>query len=175
MTAPVLAVIGGTGLYQLTQLEQIERHVISTPYGSPSDAIVSGVLEGARVLFLARHGEAHALAPHEINYRANLWALKELGVGRVLAVNAVGGIGERMPPCTLALADQLIDYTWGRAHTYFEAGSRIEHVDMTWPYDRELRAAVLAAADVENIALVDGGTYGATQGPRLETVPRFSA
>ncbi len=169
MSAPLLAVIGGTGLYRLGQFDEIERHVVSTPYGSPSDVVVAAGVDGRSVLFLARHGEGHSLAPHEINYRANLWALKELGVERVLAINAVGGIGEHMAPCTLVLADQLIDYTWGRAHTYCEDGAQIEHVDMTWPYDRSLRTAVLAAARADGVELIDGGTYGATQGPRLET------
>lgn len=165
-----LAIIGGTGLYALAGLDQVERHVLGTPYGAPSDAIVAGRIGDATVLFLARHGEGHALAPHEINYRANVWALKELGATAVLAINAVGGISERMAPRVLALADQLIDYTWGRSHTYFEGGETIEHVDMTWPYDRALRARVLAAAADEGIDLLDGGTYGATQGPRLETI-----
>lgn len=169
MSDIALAVIGGTGLYRLTVFDNVERRHVDTPYGATSDAIVDGSLAGKRVLFLARHGEGHALAPHEINYRANLWALKELGASRVLAVNSVGGIGERMGPRVLALPEQLIDYTWGRAHTYFGAGNAVDHVDMSWPYDRLLRADVLVAAAEARVAMVDGGTYGATQGPRLET------
>lgn len=169
MSEIALAVVGGTGLYRLAAIQDAERHVVDTPYGATSDAVVAGAIDGRRVLFLARHGEGHALAPHEINYRANLWALKALGATHVLAVNAVGGIGEAMAPKVIAVPDQLIDYTWGRAHTYFEGGDRIEHVDMTWPYDRALRAHVLAAAQSAGVDVVDRGTYGATQGPRLET------
>lgn len=169
MSAVALAIIGGTGLYRLTAFEDVERRTVDTPFGATSDAIVDGMLAGRRVLFLARHGEKHALAPHEINYRANLWALKALGATRVLAVNSVGGIGERMGPRVLAVPDQLVDYTWGRAHTYFGDGNVVDHVDMSWPYDRALRADVLAAAVEANVPVVDGGTYGATQGPRLET------
>jgi len=169
MTDIALAVIGGTGLYRLTTFDGVERRQVETPYGATSDTIVDGTLAGKRVLFLARHGEGHALAPHEINYRANLWALNALGATRVLAINSVGGIGERMGPRVLALPDQLIDYTWGRAHTYFGNGQAVDHVDMSWPYDRMLRAEVMAAARAAGMAMVDGGTYGATQGPRLET------
>lgn len=169
MSEIALAIVGGTGLYRIAALSDIQRHAVETPYGAPSDSIVEGRLANRRVLFLARHGEGHGLAPHEINYRANLWALKHLGAQRILAVNAVGGIGERMPPRALALPDQLIDYTWGRAHTYFGEGGAVEHVDMTWPYDRAWRSALLAAARQAGVDVVDGGTYGATQGPRLET------
>jgi 5'-methylthioinosine phosphorylase len=169
MTEVALAVIGGTGLYRLTAFADAERHTVDTPYGETSDAVVDGTLHGKRVLFLARHGERHVLAPHEINYRANLWALKALGATRVLAVNSVGGISAQMGPRVLALPDQLIDYTWGRAHTYSGGGNAVDHVDMSWPYDRTLRASLLAAAVDAEVTLVDGGTYGATQGPRLET------
>jgi 5'-methylthioinosine phosphorylase len=169
MTAPVLALIGGTGLYHLAGLDAVERHLVETPYGPASDAVIAGTLAGRPVLFLARHGESHTLAPHEINYRANLWALRELGAQRVLAINSVGGIGAAMAPQVLAVPEQIVDYTWGRAHTYCGAGVAVQHVDMGQPYDAGLRAAVLAAAAASGVAMVDGGTYGATQGPRLET------
>ena len=169
MSDIALAIIGGTGLYRMAALGDVCRHQIDTPYGPPSDDVVEGELADRRVLFLARHGEGHGLAPHEINYRANLWALRHLGAQRVLAVNAVGGISERMSPRAIAVPDQLIDYTWDRAHTIFGEGGTVEHVDMTWPYDAELRAALLGAARRAEVAIVDGGTYGATQGPRLET------
>lgn len=169
MSRPVLALIGGTGLYELAGLEAVERHLVETPYGPASDAVAAGTLAGRPVLFLARHGAGHSLAPHEINYRANLWALRELGARRVLAINSVGGIGAAMAPQVLAVPEQLIDYTWGRAHTFFGAGGAVEHVDMGQPYDPALRAAVLAAAAACGVAMVDGGTYAATQGPRLET------
>lgn len=169
MSEVAFAVVGGTGLYRLASLDDISRHELDTPYGRPSGAIVSGQLGGRRTLFLARHGEGHSLAPHEINYRANLWALRELGAQRIVAINAVGGISEQMAPRVLAIPDDLIDYTWGRAHTYYENAGKVEHVDLGNPYDTALRRALLDAARQAGVDVVDGGVYGATQGPRLET------
>lgn len=170
-----LAVIGGTGLYRLAALADARALSASTPWGEASAPIRVGDFAGQRIAFLARHGEGHSLPPHLVNYRANLWALKQAGIGRVLAVNAVGGIGERFGPRVLAVPDQIIDYTWGRLGTYCEGdawqaqGGEVVHVDMTEPYTASLRAAILAAGRESGIAVVDGGCYGATQGPRLET------
>lgn len=165
-----LAVIGGTGVYALGELDAIETLQPTTPYGAPSGPVRAGLLAGKRVAFLARHGEGHALPPHRINYRANLAALRQLGVRRVLALNTVGGIGERFAPRALACPDQLIDYTWGRIGTLCEEpGSDVQHVDFGEPYTPSLRRELLAAAQRAGVALVDGGCYGATQGPRLET------
>lgn len=165
-----LAIIGGTGVYGLGELADVETHQPDTPYGAPSGPIRIGTLEGKRVAFLARHGEGHALPPHKINYRANLAALKALGATRVLALNTVGGIRERFGPRVLACPDQLIDYTWGRISTLCEEpGSDVLHVDFGDPYTPSLRARVIAAAAQAGVALVGGGCYGATQGPRLET------
>lgn len=169
-TAPALAVVGGTGLYGLAQLEDVETHQPVTRYGALSGPVRIGRFAGARVAFLARHGEGHSLPPHRINYRANLAALQALGATRVLALNTVGGITERFGPRVLACPDQLIDYTWGRISTYSEEeGSDVLHVDFGEPYTRSLRADLVAAASRSDVALVDGGCYGATQGPRLET------
>jgi len=170
-TQPItLAVIGGTGVYQLAQLEAIESHTIQTDYGMPSDSIKIGLLKGKRVAFLARHGEGHSIAPHKINYRANLAALKQLGVGRIVALNTVGGITEHFAPRVLACPDQLIDYTWGRISTFCEeAGSSVLHVDFSDPYTPALRKQLLAVAQASAVAVHDGGCYGATQGPRLES------
>jgi len=165
-----LAVIGGTGLYALAGLDGIQTCVPETRYGAPSGPVRVGTLAGVRVAFLARHGEGHSIPPHQVNYRANLAALQALGARRILALNTVGGIGERYGPRVLACPDQLIDYTWGRISTICEdAGSEVMHVDFGEPYTPSLRAAVLAAARDVNVAVVDGGCYGATQGPRLET------
>lgn len=171
MTQPIdLAVIGGTGLYRIAELQDVESHQPVTRYGAPSGPIRIGELGGRRVAFLARHGEGHSLPPHQINYRANLAALQALGATRVLALNTVGGITERFGPRVLGCPDQLIDYTWGRISTLCEEpGTEVLHVDFGEPYTRALRAAVLAAAQRAGVALVDGGCYGATQGPRLET------
>lgn len=165
-----LAVIGGTGLYRLAELEDVETLQPDTRFGVPSGPVRIGRLDGRRVAFLARHGEGHSLPPHRINYRANLAALQQLGAGRVLALNTVGGIGERFGPRVLACPDQLIDYTWGRVSTICEEpGTEVVHVDFGEPYTRALRRQVIDAARRAGVALVDGGCYGATQGPRLET------
>jgi 5'-methylthioinosine phosphorylase len=165
-----LAIIGGTGLYKFPGLENVERRAIATPFGAPSGDIVVGTLRGRNIAFLARHGENHTLTPHRVNYRANVWVLHQLGARRVIGVNAVGGITEKMGPRVLAVPDQIIDYTHGRFDSFCDVeGAKVEHVDFTEPYSAALRADLLVAARRAGIAIVDGGCYGATQGPRLET------
>jgi 5'-methylthioinosine phosphorylase len=165
-----LAVIGGTGVYALGELDDVESHQPVTPYGALSGPVRVGRYAGRRVAFLARHGEGHSLPPHRINYRANLAALKALGATRVLALNTVGGITAQCGPRVLACPDQLIDYTWGRVSTVCEEpGTEVLHVDFGDPYTPALRAEVIAAARRAGVPLVDAGCYGATQGPRLET------
>jgi len=165
-----LAVIGGTGLYALAGLEDVQACTPDTRYGVPSGPIRIGVLAGARVAFLARHGESHSIPPHQVNYRANLVALQTLGASKIVALNTVGGITGRFGPRVLACPDQLIDYTWGRVSTLCEeAGSEVLHVDFGEPYTPSLRNAVLTAARDAGVGVIDGGCYGATQGPRLET------
>ena len=170
MARSVLAVIGGTGLTRLSGLEIEEEQVVDTPYGPPSSPLYHGRLGDVPVSFLARHGPQHTIPPHRINYRANVWALREHAAETVLAVAAVGGIAPDPPPGGLCVPDQLIDYTWGRAQTFhddFTGG--IVHVDFTRPYCERLRQAVLAAARAEGIPARSDGTYAAVQGPRLET------
>ena len=165
-----LAVIGGTGLYKLADLQDVQTQQPDTRFGAASGPIRIGTLGGHKVAFLARHGEGHSLPPHKINYRANLAALQDLGATCVLALNTVGGITERFGPRVLACPDQLIDYTWGRISTICEEpGTEVLHVDFGEPYTRSLRAAVIDAAASADVALVADGCYGATQGPRLET------
>lgn len=165
-----LALIGGTGLYRLPGFEQVERHALDTPYGAPSDALVVGRVGKARVAFLARHGESHTIPPHRVNYRANIWALHRIGARRVIGVNAVGGIRDDMSPRALALPDQIIDYTCDRLTSYCDvAGAQVRHIDFSQPYTQALRRDVLDAAARAGVTVVDGGCYGATQGPRLET------
>lgn len=165
-----LAVIGGTGVYAFPGLRHAQRLGIVTRWGEPSSAIAVGEVEGRRVAFLARHGEGHTIAPHRINYRANIDALHALGVRRVIGVNAVGGIRDDMGPRVLAIPDQLIDYTTGRASSFCDTdGEAVLHVEFGEPYSASLRRELLDAARRAGIALIDGGCYGATQGPRLET------
>jgi len=165
-----LALIGGTGLYRFPGLDDAERHVLDTPYGTPSAAIVTGDFRGHRLAFLARHGESHGIPPHRVNYRANVWALHQLGARRVVGINAVGGIRADMGPRVVVVPDQVIDYTHGRYTSFCDAeGAEVRHIDFSEPYSSVLRRAILDAARRAGIAVVDGGCYGATQGPRLET------
>lgn len=165
-----LAVIGGTGLYAFPGLTDIDRHAGTTRWGAPSAPIVTGTLAGHSVAFLARHGEAHTIAPHRINYRANIAALHALGVRRIVGVNAVGGIRDDMTPRALAVPVQLIDYTSGRSASFCDADNEpVLHSDFSDPYDAALRRDLLDAARCADITVIDGGCYGATQGPRLET------
>ncbi|OOZ42048.1 methylthioadenosine phosphorylase [Solemya pervernicosa gill symbiont] len=165
-----LAIIGGTGLTSINTLEITQREVMHTPYGEPSGPLTHGKMCGREVVFLARHGTGHTIPPHMVNYRANLWALKELGVEKILAVAAVGGIREDMPPGKIVIPDQIIDYTYGRDHTLFESDlTHVTHIDFTEPYCNEMRGLIIEACQSSGIDFTDNGTYGATQGPRLET------
>jgi 5'-methylthioadenosine phosphorylase/5'-methylthioinosine phosphorylase len=165
-----LAVIGGSGLTQLPGLEIIGTQAVRTPYGNPSADYVFGKLHGKKVIFLARHGNPHRIAPHKINYRANIWGLKELGVTRIIAVAAVGGITGQMEPAHLAIPDQIIDYSYGREHSFFSDDDEpVKHIDFTYPYSQPLRAGLINTAAAAGIAVSPIATYGCTQGPRLET------
>jgi 5'-deoxy-5'-methylthioadenosine phosphorylase len=167
----MLAIIGGSGLRQFPGLQTPERRVVRTPYGEPSGALTLGKLAGRDVMFIARHGYGHTLAPHQINYRANIWALHAQGAHRVVAVATVGGITSSFSPGTLAVPDQIIDYTHGRETTYFaEPNHGVTHIDFTHPYNDEVRRDLLRAAQSASVSIHDGGVYGCTQGPRLETV-----
>lgn len=166
----MLAIIGGTGLTQLANLVISHRQVMRTPYGEPSGAITFGHLQQLEVMFIARHGYGHTIPPHEVNYRANLWALQAEGARQVIAVAAVGAIRTSLSPGDLVVPDQIIDYTYGRAFTYFDGKERpVTHIDFTKPYTEELRQQILDAARRANEPCLDGGVYAATQGPRLET------
>jgi 5'-methylthioinosine phosphorylase len=166
-----LAIIGGSGLTTLKGLEIIRREVARTPYGECSAPMAFGKLGGVEVLFLPRHGPRHTIPPHEVNYRANLWALKEAGIKKIIAVGAVGGVTEAYQAAgTLSLPTQIIDYTYGREHTFYTAANKqVIHTDFTDPYCEELRSVLVKASERAGLNAVDGGTYGATQGPRFET------
>jgi 5'-methylthioinosine phosphorylase len=166
----MFAIIGGSGLVKLSALEAPRRRVMRTPYGEPSGALTFGLLAGSEVVFVARHGYGHTIAPHEINYRANLWALKELDVEGIFALASVGGIREDLVPGVLVVPDQIIDYTHSRKATFFEgSGTPVTHVDFTQPYSGQLRTRLLRAARDIGESVVDGAVYACTQGPRLET------
>ena len=171
----MLAIIGGSGLSQLANLEVEQRKVARTPYGEPSGPLIVGCIQGRKMLFLARHGYGHTIAPHEVNYRANLWALKDIGADRIVSVASVGGIRADLVPGTLVVPDQILDYTWGRAVTFFEGmEAPVTHIDFTEPYSGDVRRRVLNAAAARDQTVVDGGVYAATQGPRLETAAEIT-
>ena len=165
------AVIGGSGLYSLDENFEIESSKkLLTPYGETSDELLLGHWRGHRIAFLPRHGQSHQIPPHKINYRANLWALKHIGVTHVIAANAVGGISQNYPPEALGLPDQIIDYSSNREHTFFDGDSgEVRHVDFTLPYSLDLREQISKAAILQGIELVSVGTYGCTNGPRFES------
>lgn len=166
----MVAIVGGSGLTKLKNLDITRREVVRTPYGEPSAPMEYGQLGGKEVVFLPRHGPGHTIAPHEINYRANIWVLKATGVSKVIAVAAVGGIANRLAPSELVFPDQIIDYTYGRAHTFFGSDQRlVTHVDFTDPYCAELREILIEAARKLGTAATEHATYAATQGPRFET------
>ncbi|HZT62464.1 MAG TPA: S-methyl-5'-thioinosine phosphorylase [Burkholderiales bacterium] len=165
----MLAIIGGTGLTELANLEVSHRQAVRTPYGEPSGSLTFGAVRGVSVIFLARHGDHHTIAPHQVNYRANLWALREQGASDIVSVVSVGGIRRNLGPGKIVVPHQIIDYTWGRMNTFFENESPVRHIDFTEPYTGALRARLLRAAEKSGEAAVDGAVYAATQGPRLET------
>ncbi len=166
-----LAIIGGTGLDKIPDLEIIHREVCHTPYGEASAALTYGRIGGTEVIFLPRHGSSHNIPPHRVNYRANLWALKQVGVEKVIGVAAVGGITEGMSPGKIIIPDQIIDYTYDRSHTLFDTDlAKVTHIDFTYPYCESLRRQLIEAGQQTIDQLAIFGTYGATQGPRLETL-----
>ena len=166
----MLAIIGGSGLTQLANLDVTHREVMRTPYGDPSGAVTFGQLGGQPVAFLARHGYGHTIPPHEVNYRANLWALHKIGASGVVSVASVGSIRADLKPGDIVIPHQLIDYTWGRKSTYHEGcGVAVRHVDFTDPYDPALRQQLIEAAARAGMTVSDAAVYAVTQGPRLET------
>lgn len=165
----MFAIIGGTGLTQLANLEVSRRQMVRTPYGEPSGPLTFGSIHGVPVSFLARHGYGHTIPPHQVNYRANLWALKEHGCDEVVSVVSVGGIRADLGPGKIVVPHQIIDHTWGRMSTFFENEAPVKHIDFTEPYTAELRTRLLGAAKACAEPVLDGATYVAMQGPRLET------
>ncbi len=165
-----IAIIGGTGLTEISGLEIVKREVMHTPYGEPSGVLTIGNLYGREVAFLARHGYSHRIPPHMINYRANIWALKDHGITHIIAFAVTGGIRADMTPPKIVIPHQIIDYTYGRAQTFFEKDlSEVKHIDFSQPYCPDLRARICEAARKAGVDAIDEGVYAAMQGPRLET------
>lgn len=172
----MLAIIGGSGLTELANLEVTRREVARTPFGEPSGALVFGRIGCREVVFLARHGYGHTIPPHRVNYRANLWALRHTaGATRIVSVASVGAIRADLAPGDLVIPHQILDYTWGRASTFHEGGEgQVVHIDFTEPYDGRLRADLLVAGVLAGLTLHDGAVYAAMQGPRLETAAEIN-
>lgn len=169
ITMPAIGVIGGSGLYEMEGLEVLEERQMMSPYGEPSAPFCIAKYEGQTLAFLPRHGLRHNIHPHRVNYRANLWAMRELGVERIFSVCSTGGITEDMAPGALVVLDQVIDWTQGaRASTFYE-DDKVVHVDFTEPFCPELRGALLSASRDLAIEAKDGGTYLCVNGPRLES------
>ena len=166
----VIAIIGGTGLTNMAGLTIKNRQMVRTRYGAPSSPLIHGQLDGADVIFLARHGRRHTIPPHMVNYRANLKALHEVGVTHVVALAAVGGIADDCLDKTIVIPDQIIDYTHDRAHTFHGAkDNSFDHIDFTEPYSSRMRETLIKGCEMAKVKFVSNGCYGATQGPRLET------
>jgi len=175
-SAPTIAVIGGSGLYTLHEATAVMQNVcesvrqVETPYSTAPVILYLEHTDSGPVWFLPRHGRDHSVAPHEINYRANLWALQQVGVRKIIAINAVGGINARFSNGVLVLPDQIIDYSWGRDHTFFSGTHAFDkHIDFTYPYDAALGEALAQAAKRLDLTLHKNAVYACTQGPRLET------
>ncbi len=166
-TTADIGIIGGSGFYSF--LDEAETVTVDTPFGSPSGSLTIGEVSGRRVAFLPRHGARHQFPPHRVNYRANLWALRSLGVRQVLAPCAVGSLRPELGPGTFVVPDQLVDRTWGRGHTVYDAEGPVVHVGFADPYCPRGRAAALAAVVPGETTLVDGGTLVVINGPRFST------
>jgi len=166
-----LAIIGGSLLKNINSLTIVSEERIRTPFGLPSDNFITGGMDGIEVVYFNRHGVSHHIAPHQINYKANMFVLKLLDVTHILAVAAVGGITEKMAPMKWVVPDQIIDYTHGRFHTYHDSNNkRVEHIDFSYPFDAALSNMLLKALENTGCDYENRGTYGVTQGPRLETI-----
>jgi 5'-methylthioadenosine phosphorylase len=165
----VIGIIGGSGLYDIEGVAVEEIKKIETPFGIPSDSFRICDFSGKKIIFLPRHGSRHTIPPHRINYRANIWGFKELGVKRIISLGAAGGISPEMEPGTIIVPDQIIDMTKGREETFFEGGAGVVHIDLTDPYCTELRASIFSAGKRSGLKLKKSGTYICTNGPRLET------
>lgn len=166
-----IAVIGGTGMGNWPGLVIDARREVETPYGAPSGPVLFGRINGSAVVFLARHGEGHRIPPHRINYRANIAALRSVGVTEMIAIAAVGGIAPWFAPGEVAVPADLIDYTYGREHTFSDGarGTELRHVEMGEPYHPALRLRLMQAALDVDVKLIERGVMGITQGPRLES------
>ncbi len=170
-----IAIIGGSGLSQLPELKVTDKIIVDTPWSKSPASIITGELNKTNIVFLPRHGDSHTIPPHKINYRANIWALKKIGVKKIISVNSVGGITKLINPNSIIVPNQVIDYTYGRGNTFYEEElENVKHIDFTMPYSETLRNQLIEAARVIKLKIHKKGVYGVTQGPRLETAAEIS-
>ena len=171
----MIGIIGGSGLSSVEEIEVLNKKTINTPYGKPSAELIVGVVDKKKIIFLPRHGGMHTIAPHLINYRANIWALQEMGVDKIVAVTAVGGISAELGPGVIAIPHQVIDYTSGRENSFYDGVlNELKHIDFTEPYSELVRNQLFRAAKQCKVPVVERGVYAATQGPRLETASEIT-
>ncbi len=172
---PTIGVIGGSGLYDIKGLTLKKDKKVTTPFGKPSDAYRTGRIGNTDIVFLPRHGNRHNIPPHMINYRANIWGFKKLGVKRIISVGAVGSIKKGLTPGTIVILDQIVDMTKTRKSTFYNGRNGVVHIDFTEPYCPEMRKLILRTGSRTKILLINGGTYVAVEGPRLETASEIRA
>ncbi|MCL4458029.1 MAG: S-methyl-5'-thioadenosine phosphorylase [Nitrospirae bacterium] len=164
-----IGLIGGSGLYEIEGLETTKEIAVTTPYGQPSAVYKIGTLGAEEIVFLSRHGTHHSIPPQKINYRANIWGFKHLGIERIISVNAAGGINKNLTPGDIVLLDQIIDMTYGARESTFYDKDKVVHIDFTNPYCSELRDLLINASQAINVPVKTSGAYVCTNGPRLET------
>ncbi len=169
-----LAIIGGSLLKGIDSISNITEECIKTPFGQPSDDFVSGDINGLQVVYFNRHGVSHHIAPHQINYKANMFVLKMLEVTHIIAITAVGGITEKMSPMKWVVPEQIIDYTYGRMQTYNDGNEEVQHIDFSYPFDKDISSNLVSAIEMESCDCESQATYGVTQGPRLETAAEIN-
>ncbi len=170
-----IGVIGGSGLYNIEGLTLKRKKAVRTPFGRPSDHYTIAELRGREIIFLPRHGSDHSIPPHMINYRANIYGFKRLGVERIISISAVGGIKKGLRPGDIVLLDQIIDMTRTRRSTFYDGRQGVVHIDFTEPYCPEMRRVILEAGRKAGVRIKNGGTYVAVEGPRLETAAEIKA
>jgi 5'-methylthioadenosine phosphorylase len=164
-----IGIIGGSGVYNIEGIKTIKEHIVETPYGKPSDAILEGEIEGVRFFFLARHGRAHSVLPHEINYRANIFALKKLGVEYLISISAVGSLQEACPPTSFVLPDQFVDWTKGKRERSFFGQGIVAHVSTAYPIEKKLQSMIFESCKKNKIQTKLGGTYLCIEGPQFSS------
>lgn len=170
-----IGVIGGSGLYDIKGFVLEKKKTVKTPFGKPSDQYLTGKIGNTDIIFLPRHGKHHNIPPHSINYRANIWGFKKLGVSRILSISAVGGIKRGLKPGDIVITDQILDMTRNRRSTFYDGEDGVVHIDFTNPFCSNLRKTILKAGKRAKVALKNSGTYVAVEGPRLETAAEIKS